>query len=502
MKRRNQSSGSLGDEMNGFLEGNKGDDDGRDGVPANQGDLGHREGLPPKQQHNKSSIPMTRIPSMARSEPGIFNELNKSNHSTHSQARSTAQITHTSHGSRSRSLSRPRSRNRSRSRTGNGGFLRKRSIGARSAFADVPIIGGMQNPLAYSDHSHSVDGIDDSIRSGAGSVNPSHLSPGTSIGSLASMEREESESFRIILKEVIFVDQDIVRSDSPSSSSNRSCNSPPSTTASNTIPPPPSNPSIGVLPRKNSHLTKYKHCLYRIFVNTSSQGYIEFSFDNSNCYEILLAFLRAHLKDKIRERNTGDIKTDSAAVGHGGAMQTMVLTPSKLDQFAQPPLQYSQSFQPTSNTPKHHALFSRSNSNLTSRTAQTSPSNQEVTFDKLEAKAIKQRLKQESTPLERMKDNLAEWMSQIVDCGCCQDTTTVAAEDDVSTSANNNSTNVRGGYLVLKKGSMTPMTDKLKKQGIGTLSLEEDDTSLKRGVSPITPKLSFEPSVSSKGSKR
>lgn len=37
MKRRNQSSGSLGDETNGLLEGNKGDDDGRDGIPAGLG---------------------------------------------------------------------------------------------------------------------------------------------------------------------------------------------------------------------------------------------------------------------------------------------------------------------------------------------------------------------------------------------------------------------------------------------------------------------------------
>ncbi|KAL7470968.1 hypothetical protein ACHAXS_011256 [Conticribra weissflogii] len=473
----------------------------------NSGDLGHREGLPPKQQHNKSSIPLTRIPSTARSEPGIFNELNKSNHSAQSQARSTAQTASMSHDSRSRSLSRPRSRSRSRSRTGNGAFLRKRSIGARNAFADVPLNGGIQDPISHSAHSLGGDGIDDSIRSGAGSVNPSNLKRGTSIGSLASMEREESEPIRITVKDVIFVDQDIIDNNSPSSSLNGSCNSPPSATASNAIPPPPLFSSNGILPRKNSLQSSHKHCLFRIFINTFSHGYIEFSFDNSNCYEILLAFLRAHLKEKIRDRTTREIGTGSAAVGHSGAMQTMVLTPSKLDQFTQPPLQYSLSFQPTTNTPKHHAQFSRSNSNLTSRTAQTSPSNQEVTFDKLEAKAIKQRLKQESTPLERMKDNLAEWMSHIVDCGCCQDTTAVTQEDDASTSAHwsksNNSNNGRGGYVVLKKGSLSPMTEKLRKQGIGTLSLEEDDASSGRGVrTNLAPKLSFEPSVGSKGSKR
>jgi hypothetical protein len=78
-----------------------------------------------------------------------------------------------------------------------------------------------------------------------------------------------------------------------------------------------------------------------------------------------------------------------------------------------------------------------------------------------------------------MKENLANWMSSIVDCACCQDTTTVAPEPEEK-----------------KKGIVeSPASKLLKRKGIGGLSFEESSARL-------SPRLSFEKSVATDSSSR
>jgi hypothetical protein len=206
-------------------------------------------------------------------------------------------------------------------------------------------------------------------------------------------------------------------------------------------PPPPSNSIHG------------KTALYRIFLHTSSNGYVEFSFDNPNSHDILMAFLSAHLKpDQLPSKTPSDRVVPPV----DGALQTMILTPTKMETRVASNVHLRQSPQ-----------FARSAS-----------TDSACTLEKLQKKIIQQRIQQETTPLEKFKENLASWMSTIVDCACCQDTTVATDPEEKNEAAK------RDGD---KGGAVSPATEALKKKGIGGLSFEESVLQ--------SPKLSFEASV-------
>jgi len=104
-------------------------------------------------------------------------------------------------------------------------------------------------------------------------------------------------------------------------------------------------------------------------------------------------------------------------------------------------------------------------------------------IDKLHSKMMHQRLQYEKNsrpPIARMKERMVNWMSTVIDCGCCFDTTVVAPLETVSSSVSVSGTG--GG------GETTPKTKALKKRGIGGLSFEVESCV----SSSPTPNLSFE----------
>jgi hypothetical protein len=85
--------------------------------------------------------------------------------------------------------------------------------------------------------------------------------------------------------------------------------------------------------------------------------------------------------------------------------------------------------------------------------------------------------KQSRPPLTRIKERMVNWMSSVIDCGCCLDTT-VAPLETTSSSVSGTGT----GSAPYKE--TTPSTKALKKKGIGGLSFEVE--------TPPMPSLSFE----------
>eukprot|EP00804_Cyclotella_cryptica_P012452 CCRYP_010869-RA/>CCRYP_010869-RA protein AED:0.37 eAED:0.37 QI:0/-1/0/1/-1/0/1/0/299 len=254
----------------------------------------------------------------------------------------------------------------------------------------------------------------------------------------------EPQPFTIRLGDVVSVDQEIPCRRRKTSSAGSDFFSSVASEAVSSValsPPPPSNSLHG------------KSAIYRIFLHTSSNGYIEFCFDNANSHDILMAFLSAHLKPDQLPRKT---PTNQVVPPMEGALQTMILTPTKMEKRVASNVHLKQ-------TPQ----FTRSAS-----------TDSACTLEKLQKKIIQQRIQQETTPLEKIKENLASWMSSIVDCACCQDTTVPPDPEDKNSAAKRPGA---GG------GGMSPATEVLKKKGIGGLSFEE--TVLQ------APKLSFEASV-------
>jgi hypothetical protein len=299
--------------------------------------------------------------------------------------------------------------------------LRKRSIGAHAAFQ-----------VGNDSSEKMMDGNSISSRS---------LTPLRQRG--YSVEEETVvEPLNLPLTNVLSVDQEIPcrkRQSSMGSDFFSSIASEGSSSCAATSPPP-----------SDSYHGKPPH---RIFLHTSSNGYIEFSFDNPNSHDVLMAFLSAHLKPDQLPRKTPNSNKILPPLVHG-ALQTMVLTPTK-------------------------TMENRTPSILRPPLSRSTSTDSACTLDKLQKKMIQQRIQQESTPLEKMKENLANWMSSIVDCACCQDTTTVAPEPEEK-----------------KKGIVeSPASKLLKRKGIGGLSFEESSARL-------SPRLSFEKSVATDSSSR
>jgi len=303
------------------------------------------------------------------------------------------------------------SRSRSRSRARGMPMMRKQSLGAHAAF----------NAFA-----------DAEIDNGGPDRNRS-LTP-MRTRACSTEEDVHTESLTLPLIDIVSVDREVpsTRKRQSSGGSSDFFSSKISDTGSGFLLSPPKPP--------DSYRSK-NALYYRIFVHTSTNGYIEFSFDNTNSHDILMAFLSAHLKPNQLPRKTPN---DPIISPSDGALRTVVLTPTKLQQ--PPQLTRSMSIDSA------------------------------CTLDKLQKKMIRQRLQQETTPLGRIRENLANWMSSIVDCACCQDTTTVAPDPSDKNAS--------------KKGIVdeSPESKLLKKQGIGGLSFEESSTTL-------SPQLSFEKSV-------
>ena len=323
--------------------------------------------------------------------------------------------------SRHSSQSRSHSRSRSRSQVRNGTpMMRKRSMGAHTAFADAEI---------------------DRFRS---------RTPLKSRG--CSIEEEvQAEPLSVPLADIVSVDQEIPykRKRSGSAGSDFFSSVTSETASSGTMSPPE--------PSDSYHGTT---ALFRIFIHTGSHGYIEFSFDNQNSHDILMAFLSAHLKSEQLPRKTPN---DEIVPPVQGALQTMVLTPTKKEE---------------------HTHSNNSSLNKTLKLTRSNSTESTCTLDKLQKKMIQQRIQQESTPLQKIQENFATWMSSIVDCACCQDTT-VAPEPEEK--------NIKRGILPVEDAS--PASKLLKRRGIGGLSFEESSARL-------SPRLSFEKSVATDNSSR
>ena len=291
-------------------------------------------------------------------------------------------------------------------------MMRNRSLGAHAAFQVDTDIDGSQRP--------------------------------TPLRSRGRSEEEQTRADPVIVKlaNVVSVDQELPSRKRNSSTGSDFFSSVASDTGSVLTPPKPSDSYRG------------KHNLHRIFLHTSSTGYMEFSFDNPNSHDILMAFLSAHLKPNQLPRKTPqDIPPPLE-----GAMQTMVLTPGKMERVS-------------------------SSIRKPPRITRSSSTDSACTLDKLQKKMIQQRIQRETTPLERIKENMASWMSSIVDCACCQDTT-VAPEEAKA--------NGKPGIAVEE---MSPASKFLKKKGIGGLSFEESSARM-------SPRLSFEKSVATESSGR
>ena len=140
---------------------------------------------------------------------------------------------------------------------------------------------------------------------------------------------------------------------------------------------------------------------YRLFLRSLSHDYVEFGLDHSNSYDICTAYLQAHLPTKRlpRWRPPG-----ATAPGRGG-LHTVVLIPGR-----EPPAALGGAARAAAarSVARPPLPLTRSNSTL--------PCNN---TDKLHSQAIHQRLRNEATPLQRLKDHLAGWVSTVIDCACC-----------------------------------------------------------------------------------
>lgn len=231
---------------------------------------------------------------------------------------------------------------------------------------------------------------------------------------------------------------------------------------------------------------------YRIYIHTRTSEYLEFNFDNnSNSYDVVLAYLRCHLKDgmvppddvpvgsdgvgsaasklsslgkPVNFTRTKSLSSKVASKGNGGggdgdddATVTSSSASSTGNKQHQPP---SSSFQP---------FISQSNS--------SNP------IERLQTKAINRQLQQEHTPMNSIKENVAEWVSSIIDCanfGCCQDT--VTPEDKSLYNGNGiEGTPLRQSQSQQQRDrSTTPRSKMLKRNGIGGLSFEVETVSSNR----------------------
>ncbi len=211
---------------------------------------------------------------------------------------------------------------------------------------------------------------------------------------------------------------------------------------------------------------------YRIYIHTRMNGFLEFNFDsNSNSYEVVLAYLRCHLKNGMVPPD--DDEEEKVIVG-GGA----VVKGSSLEQSLN--LNRTKSLSKDNNYGGGGDDDATVTSNSTASNTQQPPpitrSNSSNPIERLQTKAINRQLQQEQTPINSMKHNVSGWLSSIVDCasfGCCQDTTVEEKAGGEIEGTPLRHMHVVGGSGSGRLGqSMTPRSKVLKSQGIGGLSFE------------------------------
>ena len=466
------------------------------------------QGLPPTGNNARYSSPLNVI----RTSSGV--SVNGGN-GEGSVISGGTNSDHLSSSVRSRS-SRSRSRSRSRRRP-----TRMRSYGASSAFANA------------SNNNNS--GMN-------GSLNGEE----SDIGDCSDGEKQ-SEPITIPLKDILSVDEEVPSRNKGGGGSSAGGSDFYSSAASDVgiakelkrgdsmrSTPRASNstPSFSQLrkdwDKATSNTTKQNQKIpHRIFLHTLSHGYVEFSLENENSHDIFMAYLKAHLSsDRIPQRGTSNSEGGSNAGGSslgvkhrtasasGGLLRTMVLTPTKevpsiesrstfIEESSTTKSQKSQKLHlpdkdtydgqapppssPKRRTSKHNrpTLVSRDSSSV------SVCSNK---IDKLHSKIINQRIKNESTTFSRVKESFEGWMSSIVDCTCCQDTTVAP---DPSTVGSNSIQSNKGIILegtpdssrMKNSKQRSPTSERLRSKGIGGLSFEVES------CPPGSPKLSFEQSM-------
>ena len=300
-----------------------------------------------------------------------------------------------------------------------------------------------------------------------------------------------TEAMNVLLKDIISV-----RHETPTSSSKHK--SVVITRVASFTPPTPQPPPPQPLYRPGSKLSTSSQPLsasahsgmmnsYRIYIHTRMNGYLEFNFDNnSNSYEVMLAYLRCHLKDGMVPPDHKDLPVgNSTGIGAGASS-------SKGSSLEQPiNLTRTKSLSNKGTTSKDNggdndaatvtststASISSSRYNQQQQQHQSgdppliSRSNSSNPIERLQTKAINRQLQQEETPINSMKHNVSGWLSSIVDCasfGCCQDTTVTPEYK-----ANGiQSTPLRQSQSYRSQQSVTPRSKVLKSNGIGGLSFE------------------------------
>ena len=260
-------------------------------------------------------------------------------------------------------------------------------------------------------------------------------------------------------------------------------------------PPPPHTASSSSLTNNGGGNGKVPH---RIFLHTLSHGYVEFTLDNANSHDVFMAYLKAHLEpDRVPQRDLSGSQHNAAKNTHGGSggqgtlLRTMVLTPtsevpSNLSSSSKTLESAKSSSKPkavtTAPTTPTRAHIPRPNL-LRSRTGDsTTCSARSVNnIDKLHSKAMHKHLRSESTVLQRAKDNIVDWMSNMCtsvteSCGCCQDTTTVAPIEMSDTPDSKMGAKKISGTTAHQHPhtpQRSPRSERLRGRGIGGLSFEE-----------------------------
>jgi len=304
-----------------------------------------------------------------------------------------------------------------------------------------------------------------------------------------------TEAMSVLLKDIISV-----RHETPTSSKNKSAAatagelySPHAITRVESFTPPTLPPPSQPLYRPGSKLSTTSqplsasaHCgmmnSYRIYIHTRMNGYLEFNFDNnSNSYEVVLAYLRCHLRNGMVPPDDNDsVPVGSTSGGVGNATPRGLGQPVNLTRTKS----YSNKVTPKDNGGGDDATVTSvstasisSQHKLESQVPLISRSNSSNPIERLQTKAINRQLQQEHTPMNSMKHNVSGWLSSIVDCasfGCCQDTTVTPEDKAVLYNGNGiQSTPLRKSQSrVQQQQSMTPRSKALKSNGIGGLSFE------------------------------
>ncbi|KAL9187104.1 hypothetical protein ACHAXT_010824 [Thalassiosira profunda] len=398
--------------------------------------------------------------------------VHRTSSGTGSVASAARSDTHAGGSVRSRASSRSRSRSRSARRM--GGHLRMRSMSAASAFATASQAGAGENEL-------EAEGA------------------------------EALEPIVIPLKEILSVDEEVPsrKKGSRGGGSNAGgsdfyCSAASDAEAAkeatddvggdrSPMSPPPATNQSGKVP-------------HRIFLHTLGNGYVEFSLENANSHDVFLAYLKAHLEpDRIPNREHPNRAPPA------GGLRTMVLTPTKevpsnLSGSASGRAAKADDDNDTTTTastmprtPSRSALSIGARPGIVSRSRTGDSTVGSRDIDRLHSRAIKRRLKAEATPFMRFKERVADMVSSVIDCACCQDTTVAPLEEESQRHSLQSKGSIReakgnpGGeegdkLTEMRTPERSPRSARLwATRGIGGLSFEESCGS--------TPKLSFEKSV-------